>query len=282
MTGQYTKSNLADNYSRIIYANNNSVGFISGGFSVGAWGYSSGGNLNIPSFGGIQKVFAGRDFSFALKNDGSVVSWGINNNYGQQVIPLGLNPIIDVSLTDNTSYFIDWNQNLTGCGLMFNSGYVPYLTGVKSVAGNSSCGIAILNDYTLTGWGNGLNGSLYTGLDQYSDIKQLSVGFFHVLALKTTDIITGWGINLFGQLNILNSGLTGVQKVTSSNSSSFALLSDGTVVSTGPIGTPPSNLSGVVDISAGKTHLLALTKDFIYPVPPIVPPPVCDGLVYDG
>lgn len=281
MTGQYIKTDLAENHSKVIYTNDNSVGFLSGNFSLGAWGYPSGGNLNIPSSGGIQKVFAAQDFSVALINDGSVISWGNNNVYGQQSIPSGLDPIIDISLTDNTTYLIDWNKNLTGCGLMFNSGYVPHLTGVQSVAGNASCGIAILNNYTLTGWGDSSNNYLFTGLDQYSNIKQLSMGLFHVLALTISNTITGWGQNIFGQLNIINDGLTGIQKIVSSNNSSFALLGDGTVVSAGTFGNLPDNLSGVVDISAGKTHLLALTKEFIYA--PVTPPtaPICEGFVYD-
>lgn len=280
MTGQYIKTDLAENHSKIIYTNDNSVGFISGNFSLGAWGYPSGGNLNIPSSGGIQKVFAAQDFSIALINDGSVISWGNNNVYGQQSIPYGLDPIIDVSLTDNTTYLIDWNKNLTGCGLMFNSGYVPVLTGVRSVGGNDSCGIAILNDYSLTGWGYP-NNFLCSELGQYAPVKQISVGLLHVLALTTSNTVTGWGMNFFGQLNILNSDFTGVKKISASNNSSFALLGNGTVASAGMFGSLPNNLSGVVDISAGKTHLLALTKEFIYA--PVTPPtaPICEGFVYD-
>lgn len=57
--------------------------------TVGAWGYNSSGQTNVPvaAQSGVTAIAAGAGHTVALKNDGSVVAWGFNE-YGQATVPV--------------------------------------------------------------------------------------------------------------------------------------------------------------------------------------------------
>ena len=126
-------------------------------------------------------------------------------------------------------------------------------------AGNNVSGV-LNGDGTVLVWGdNTYNqvGGIPAGL---TGIRQLSIGYSHVLALKTDGTVVAWGTNESGQLNV-PAGLGNVVAVAAGRSTSFALRSDGTVVRWGVNygGTLPTG--GVTAIASGYYHLLALKSD---------------------
>jgi len=55
--------------------------------TVIAWGWETGGQINVPpGLTGISKVAGGYAYSLALKNDGTLIAWGDNTD-GQTIIP---------------------------------------------------------------------------------------------------------------------------------------------------------------------------------------------------
>ncbi len=78
------------------------------------------------------------------------------------------------------------------------------------------------------------------------------------LAVAPAKPVLGWGENTQGQLNIPT--LSEVAQVAASDSSSLALLKNGTLVQWGGSITPPT-LTGITRIAAGPTHFLALKPD---------------------
>ena len=82
--------------------------------------------------------------------------------------------------------------------------------------------------------------------------------------LPTNGVVTVWGDNTYGQLNML-AGLSGVVKIATGYRHTLALKNDGTVVAWGynayGQSSVPAGLTGVIALSAGDRHSLALKSD---------------------
>lgn len=92
---------------------------------------------------------------------------------------------------------------------------------------------------------------------------KISAGSIHSLALTNTGKITGWGSNLYGQLDIPGS-LSGVTAIATGLRHSVALTNTGKLTAWGQnlfgqLNIPP-NLTGVTSVAVGQNHSLALTN----------------------
>ena len=63
-----------------------------------SWGYNEQGETDVPpEITDVVQVAAGRDFSLALKSDGTVVAWGTNIDTGNPMdVPAGLTGVVQV------------------------------------------------------------------------------------------------------------------------------------------------------------------------------------------
>jgi len=183
-------------------------------------------------------------------------------------------------------------------------GPVSNLTGVKSVKAGCLHGLALKTNGTVWAWGYNYYGQL--GNDTHGDgtesdvpakvkidnVKAISAGCDHNLALKENGTIWAWGANTFGQLGNGTSGLgtesdvpvkvanigTGVKQIAAGGDFSLALMKNGTVKSwgrneDGQLGNgtdtprskpgPVSNLSNVNAIASDSSarHALALLNN---------------------
>ncbi len=196
---------------------------------------------------GTAAVAAGENHTVALKNDGTVWTFG-SNNYGQ--LGKGNRP------TDSD----------TPVQVVDNEG-ADFLTDIVEVAAGSNNTVALRNDGTVWAWGNNEYGQLGNGAhgtDAHRDIPVQVVGengeeFFtnviavaagplHTVALKDDGTVWTWGYNLYGQLGDGTSGeeassdtpvqvlgmggtgfLTEVIAVSATYTNTVALRNDGTV-----------------------------------------------------
>lgn len=225
--------------------------------------------VQLTSLGNsIVSVGAGRDFTAAVKNDGTLWVWGNTNNFG----------------VTNTNVPVQ----------------VPNLTGIVSVA----CGaqnIAIIKaDGSVWVWGNNDYGQIGDGTyaAKTSPVKvasdtgftqaiSVSVGENHVIAIAPDGSLWGWGMNQKGQLGngnynqqtkpVKSTGISSVRAVSAGYYYTIALKTDGTVWTFGcndrgelGIGSSTPNmtytptqttLTGVTNIGAGYNHGLALKND---------------------
>jgi hypothetical protein len=167
-------------------------------------------NMNVIA------VSAGSFHSLALKADGTVVAWGMNDD-GQATVPEGL-------------------------------------SGVTEIAAGSAHSLALKADGTVVAWGDNVYGQA-TVPEGLSDVTAIAAGYFHSVALKNDGTVVAWGYNGYGQSTV-PAGLSGVTAIASGSAQILALKADGTVVAWGDNDcgqcTVPSGISGVTAISAGE------------------------------
>lgn len=180
--------------------------------TVWAWGRNSYGEIG-DGIGGYQDalrpvqvsglsnvigVAAGGYHSIAIKSDGTIWTWGLNN-YGQ----LGY---------VTTSYRNDTPAQISGIT-------------ASNVAGGGYHSIALKGDGTVWSWGLNSYGQLGNGINTYgcsnsseyscapvqasgiTGITAIAGGYYHSIALKNNGTVYTWGQNSYGQLG-LGSGST--------------------------------------------------------------------------
>ena len=117
---------------------------------------------------GITKISAGTSHVCVLKNDGTITGWGNNQYY--QIDPYNA----------STMWTGNWNNNK-----------LNLLTGVSDIVADSTAGLVLFNNNTVSGWGGigayGLSGNYLTG------VKQIDGGNGFSNALLQNETLTGWG-----------------------------------------------------------------------------------------
>lgn len=236
----------------------------------------------IPGLSGVKQIASGYFSSFALMEDGTVMSFG-RNRYGE----------LGVSANSGTN-----NANPT-------PSKIPGLTGAKAVRGGGLHTLVIMNDNTVKAFGynkygqlgfSANNGTEYpfqypTTIPNLSGVMDISAGYYHTIALMIDGTVKTFGYNRYGQLgntknvNTTSPNLTPTTIPNISNAigvaagydHSLVQMSDGTVRafgfnSYGQIGkgansipnASPSNIAelfGVGQIAAGAHHSLVMLQD---------------------
>jgi len=187
------------NWLTVVTQNNSTLAIKTDG-TLWSWGLNAYGQLGLQNttyYSSPKQVGASTNwskvttayygFTIAIKTDGTIWSWGRNNN-GQ----LGLGNITYYSSPKQIGALTTWSK----------------LSQTKW-----SSTLAIKTDGTLWGWGTNNVGQLGTGaVSNYSSPKQIGslnnwsfveVGLFS-LAIKTDGTLWGWGDNSQGQLGLSN------------------------------------------------------------------------------
>lgn len=189
-------------------------------------------------------VAAGPHHSAAIRNDGTLWTWG-NNEHGQ----LG-----------------DGSRNARHRPFQ-----VPGLTNMVDVAAGRGFTVALRDDGTVWAWGTNWAGQLGDGslterttpvrVQQIANVVAISAGFDFATALQTDGTVWAWGHNLTGQLGNNTSGnhatwpvqvhnLDGVTDIVSGGLHTVARRSNGTLWSWG------NNWYGQVGDGTKENHRL--------------------------
>lgn len=219
-----------------------------------------------------KTVSPGADFCIALKQDGTLWSWG-NNSDGQlgigvadnKQVPTRIGEDADwesvsagygfaVALKTNGTLWV-WGRNDFGLGNGATTANSPSQIGTSSdwtfISAGGAHTLAIKNNGTLWGWGRNDFGQLGNGTFSHtnipiqvgtdSDWETAATGTFHSLAVKTNHTLWSWGYNFHGQLGQGTAGF-------------------GTEVNTPtPISTLPANTWKC--IASGGRHSMAITEE---------------------
>jgi alpha-tubulin suppressor-like RCC1 family protein len=291
--------------------------------------------VTLEDFKTTPMISAGNGHTLALREDGTVWSWG-SNSFGQLgqvssiIIPsrvLHLTNIIEISagsggdLSGNTfghsvalrddGTVWTWGNNNDGKlgDGTFISRTAPVQVDIEDVIAISAGGnhtVALKNDGTVWTWGSNLHGRLGNGgflassrpvrvIDTTNafldNVIAIAAGESHTLALKNNGTVWGWGNNTGGRIGdggadqriraVQAQRLTSVIAISAGDLHSAALESDGRVwtwgnnndgqLGNGTRSTPVSrvpfvvpNINNVTAISAGGRHtVIVLNNDTV-------------------
>ena len=265
LPGSYTYISLPPEscgFTKIAGAGSHSLGLETDG-TVWAWGVNQYGQLgngnntdsNVPVqvkdpsgtgfLTGITAIAGNGDYSMALKNDGTVWTWGHN---GQGQLGNGNNTDSNVPVQ------------------VLGPGGTGFLTGITAIAGGFNSSMALKNDGTVWTWGYNNWGQLGTGNNTDSNvpvqvkdssgsgyltgITAIAGGADHSMALDSSGNVWTWGHNNNGELgNGTYNGPGGITYI------GYTL----PVQVVGPGGS--GNLTGITAIAAGSSYSTALKND---------------------
>jgi hypothetical protein len=127
----------------------------------------------------VIAVDAGRDFSVALKSDGTVVAWGLSDR-GQTAVPGGLKDVVAISTGETHTLALRADGTVVAWG--FNDVgqcTIPStLTGVVSIAAGDRHSLALKADKTVVAWGDNSQGQLNVPT---SGVRGIAAGGYHSL-----------------------------------------------------------------------------------------------------
>jgi alpha-tubulin suppressor-like RCC1 family protein len=321
--GQLGNGSTTDSSTPVQVSGLSGVSAISAGLQSGvalqngtvlAWGYDYNGQLGdgtttdsytpaqVQGISGVvTAVAAGDGFTVALKNDGTVWTWGFNY-YGQLGDGTTINRYSPVQVKIQ-------ELNSSGNPLKDSNGnpVMVNLSGITAIAAGNTFTVALRNDGTVWAWGNNWTGQIGDGtttqrntaiqVPGLSGVTAIAAGSSNTIALKSDGTVWGWGDNGNGELGVgqdtgspsINTslfpysvapvqvpGLTGAIAITEGDRSTYALTNDGTVWAWGGNwygqlgnGTTTNSyapaqvpgLTGMTAISAGFDSTYALKND---------------------
>lgn len=237
--------------------------------SMAGWGDNSTGQTQLPSItptiANISAIASSRGNTIALRSDGTVIVWGLNNG-SLTTPPPGLNDVTAVSAAGNYMMALRRNGSVTFWDSF--SQFTPFvpagLTEVAAIAAGLAHAMVLKRDGTVVDWRVD-DGTLIGVPSGATNVTAIAAGSFHSLALKNDGTVVAWGDNIAGQSTV-PAGLDNVIAIAAGSRFSMALRNDGTVVAWGGTvlfgeSTVPAGLANVKAIAAGEFHALALVDD---------------------
>ncbi|WP_297484139.1 hypothetical protein, partial [Sulfurimonas sp.] len=203
---------------------------------------------HISYVGKYPGMFANEKAFAALKNDGTVVTWGDSDTGGYSN---NLNTeLINVKAIYSTQYgfaalkndgsLVTWGRNSSGEDSSSVSGQ---LINVKAIYSTYLAFAALKNDGTVVTWGDSASGADSSSVsDQLTNIKALYSTSGAFAALKNDGTVVTWGeSDIGGDSSNVSDLLTDVKSIYSNGGAFAALKNNGTVVTWG--GTNSSSVS---------------------------------------
>jgi len=241
----------------------------------------------------VISIWGGARDTIALRADGSVWTWGIND------CVLGSGDC--GKLGDGTTLERHLPTRVHG------PGNIGFLDSITAIMGGEHTNYALKSNGTLWAWGGNFAGQLGDGtytnsvtpvqVSGLSTVKSLGGRGYHTLAVKTDGTVWAWGWNRYGELGhdtngspcpnglagtcsnvpVLVSGVSDPLMVTGGGFFNLALMPDHTLLAWGrnnhgelgdgtftqrPAPVPVNSvLANVEYVSAGWFHAIALTTD---------------------
>ncbi|MCH2534455.1 MAG: hypothetical protein MK008_08450, partial [Bdellovibrionales bacterium] len=198
----------------------------------------------------VDQIFSTTGFALdtsgfsALKNDGSVYSWGYfvdaETFSAFEALPAGAGVQKIVSTSGafaallNDGSVVSWGDNALGGD---SSAITALDSGVDDVFSNSRAFAALKDDGSVVTWGASSSGGDSSAADFTGGVKKIFSTHQNFVALKNDDSLTSWGYyeSIPGDKNFndVSTQLTNVMDVYSNLGAYFALKADGSLVTWG-------------------------------------------------
>jgi len=178
------------------------------------------------------RISEGRDHCLALRDDGTVVAWGGENQYGERTVPVGLKNIMGISAGVGFSLALKIDGTVVAWGFDGPGSTVPTgLSNVVAISAGARHSLALKRDGTVVGWG-----SLFPPPDGLSNVVAIFARHSIVgrdMALKSNGTVVEWKLRGLQSVTSGPAGLSNVVAIAGGEQHSLALLSDGTVADWG-------------------------------------------------
>ncbi|MGD1461734.1 Ig-like domain-containing protein [Vibrio harveyi] len=181
----------------------------------------------------VKEIFANRQAFAALKNDGSVVTWG--GGFGQDSSSVDLSSgvrtiysnLVAFAAVKSDGSVVTWGQGFGGG----DSSSVDFSSGVKEIYSSNYSFAALKNDGSMVAWKNAAEGGDSSGVDFTGGVvSATAVGVGGYAAIKVDGSVVSWG----AVSNTSGVDFTGGVKTLFSNPYAIAAIkTDGSVVTWG-------------------------------------------------
>lgn len=225
------------------------------------------GNLPEPpearGLTGVKALAASNYTAYALKHDGTVWAWGLNdqgqlgdgstNNSSIPVKAQGLSSVVSISTSGSNAYAIKADGTVWTWGDgNYDAGFGPNILIPTQVPGLSDAAAitagdlphVLKKDGTVWTWGSAWSGQLGNGKDRGSDtpvqatgltgVTQVSASWGSVYALKDDGTVWAWGGPYY---DFMNHGQLGLGSIATAN--------------------VPMQIAGLTDVSSLDTELMS-------------------------
>ncbi|MFF0477371.1 RCC1 domain-containing protein [Streptomyces sp. NPDC004284] len=187
----------------------------------------------VQSLDKVKDVGAGCDFSVALRQDGTVWTWGKGDNgrlgtgnnttrdtpqkvpdlAGIESVSVGCDHVLALTVDGTVKAWGKGTEGQLGNDTVVDSSTpvdVAYLDSAAKVFATSASGFAVLDDGSLAGWGKNTDRQLGDGtaanrttpviLDTIRGVQDIAGGLDFTLAALDDGSVIGWGANAAAQL----------------------------------------------------------------------------------
>jgi alpha-tubulin suppressor-like RCC1 family protein len=222
-----------------------------------------------PTVGSAIAIAAGPQHHLAVRANGTVAAWGIDNSAGQLTPPPNVTNATAVavgffhSLALQAGRVIGWGAN----DVNQREPAAAVNNNLSAIASGTSHSIALKSNGTVIAWGNPNNGGIRINVPAgaLANVSAIAAGADHSLALRSNGTVVAWGINNFGQSSVPG-GLSGVRAIGAGGDHSIAVLSNGTVVTWGSYrvgitNRAPTGTTNLIAVSGGYNHSVGLRLD---------------------
>ncbi len=211
-----------------------------------------------------ETISAGGFHSVAIRNDGTLVSWGDDLDKQISNTPNGYN-FVQVSAGDFHSVALRADGTIISWGSNSDNqiSNTPDGSDFVQVSAGGKYSIALRKNGTITAWGDN-NKHRIPDNSKDSDFTQISANKNHSIALRENGTVTGWGYNTFGEKFEPTNSRDFIQ-ISAGNFHSVSLRKSGTLVSWGnnlgkQISDTPDD-SDIIQVSAGDRNSVALREN---------------------
>jgi len=232
----------------------------------------------------VEAIAAGRTHSIALKNDGTVATWGTIYSGKPSSVPLDLSNVVAIAAGEHGSLVLKNDGTVEGWDMWIpptrykisvEDRQVPEglsnIVAIAAAPGFFANNLALTKDGTVKEW-RSLSRATLVDVAGLSNVVAIAAGDGYGLALKRNGTVAAWSDHESlvppvptGLTNVVAIAAGGNSGPPAPNTFALALKNDGTVVAWGQMNlhpaTVPEGLSNVVAIAAGDNFCLAITTN---------------------